>query len=236
MTLLNAMPSITEWIQAIGVLLGVPATIWGIFKLFRKDREQERKLNSLESIANEQNEIVKQLKDQADQMIIQSGHLQYQASLMKDSNKLLESQIEIQTNAYLHEKGLKEDKLAFDKQKRLTEIKPFFTRSSSGSGPQQFHFDLDNKGGDAQNLSIKEINTDFVYLEPLKKNLRIDRGDKVTMRGRPRADKTYFNSHQVTFEIALIFQDIDGNEYSQNIRKIQNGKFIVEDPILEEKG
>ena len=75
--------SITDWISAIGVLLGVPITIVSLYKLFMKDKEQERKLNSLEKMAIEQNNIVLQLKSQADQMIIQSGHFQYQASLMK---------------------------------------------------------------------------------------------------------------------------------------------------------
>lgn len=235
MILLNATPSVTDWIQAIGVLLGVPTGIWGILKLFRKNKEQERKLNSLEDIAKQQNKIVKELKDQADEMIIQSGHLQYQASLMNDSNKLLEKQVELQTDIFLHKKGIEEKKLAFEQQKRIIAIKPFFSSPASGSGSQGFHIDLYNKGGDAQNITIKDINTEIVRLQPLKKNLRIDRGGKFTMKGRPISDKTHFNAYHVTFEIDLTFQDIDSNEYSQNIKKIQNGKYIIEEPKLKEK-
>ncbi len=41
--------SITSWIQAIGVILGVPTAVWGILKLFRKDKERERVINEMRS-------------------------------------------------------------------------------------------------------------------------------------------------------------------------------------------
>lgn len=47
-------PSITDWISALASLLGIPAVLYGMGRLFVKDKEKERQLNSLESLAASQ--------------------------------------------------------------------------------------------------------------------------------------------------------------------------------------
>ena len=228
MILLQA--SITDWIQAIGVLLGVPSVVWGVVSLFKKDKEQERKIASLENIAREQNDIVIQLKAQADQMILQSEYQRYQSSLMLDSNKLLEKQLEIQTNAFLHEKNIEEQKIALEEKKRLNEIKPYFITNSSGSSTNDFFVYLNNKGGEAINLRIEEIRAEHIHLNPLKANFRVDKGDRFEIRGRVNT-QTFVNGNNVSFEIKLIYEDIDNNIYYQEIKRMNNGRYIVDEPI-----
>jgi hypothetical protein len=48
-----------DWINALSSALGIPIIIWGIIKIFKKDKDQERKLNSLEDLAISQDEIIK---------------------------------------------------------------------------------------------------------------------------------------------------------------------------------
>lgn len=42
-----ATPSITDWIQAIGVLLALPSIVWGIINLFIKDKIREKQISAL---------------------------------------------------------------------------------------------------------------------------------------------------------------------------------------------
>jgi len=225
--------TITDWIQAIGMLLGVPTAIWGIISLFKRDKEKEKQINSLVTIANQQIKVVEQLKDQTEQLIIQSGHMQYEGMLMLESNKLLERQIEIQTDVFLFNKEAEGEKVKIEKQKRITQIKPYFFGGSSGSGPNDFFCDLFNKGGNAMNVEIRGITVDFVWFNPL--NITdVDSGMKLTISGGCRADKTYLTGNQVTFEIELMYHDVDKNNYKQNIKRISNGKYIIGEPILQE--
>ena len=50
--------SITDWIQAIGVFIGVPIILSGIVKLFIKDKDKERKIIALENLSKQHSEIV----------------------------------------------------------------------------------------------------------------------------------------------------------------------------------
>ncbi|MEZ7496596.1 hypothetical protein QO206_13965 [Leeuwenhoekiella aequorea] len=221
--------SITDWISAIGVLLGVPITIVSLYKLFMKDKEQERKLNSLEKMAIEQNNIVLQLKSQADQMIIQSGHFQYQASLMKESNRLIEKQLELQTGIFLHDKDTAESKIKLEAQKRLSEIKPYFSFEGSSSGPDGFKLMLQNLGKRAENVTIKEVDTKFVNLQPKIENRSVDNNNLLNINGYPNAN-THNPAIEEPYEIDLNFSDIDGNKYFQKIKKVRNGSYLIEDP------
>lgn len=221
--------SITDWISAIGVLLAVPITIVSLFKLFRKNKEQERKISSLETIAKEQNSIVLQLKSQADQMIIQSGHFQYQASLMKESNRLIEKQLELQTGIFLHDKDTANSQAKLEAQKRLGEIKPHFSFEGSSSGPDGFKLSLQNLGNKAENVSVIEIDNKFVNLQPKIENRNVDNNNLLNINGYPNAE-THFPAIEVPYEVNLNYSDIDGNNYFQKIKKIRNGSYLIEDP------
>ena len=56
-------PLITDWINSIAALIGIPIVVWGIIKLFIKDKNQERKLSSLEKLAVSQDEMIKKMKE-----------------------------------------------------------------------------------------------------------------------------------------------------------------------------
>lgn len=219
------VPSLTDWIQAIGVIIGAPAAVFAMFKLGRKDKELERKLNSLETIAGQQAEIAKQ-------MIVQSGQMQYQSSLMAGSNKLLEEQIQIQIDRFSHHKDITERALELESKKRISEIRPYFVTNGGFSSNSGFQIEFLNKGGDATDVTLELTNAEFVQLIPLTSNLKVNNGKKFTLNGSARIDRTYFTNNMVPFDIQFRFKDVDGNNYSQNVQRLASGQVILQDPQL----
>lgn len=231
MVILEATIPITDWIQAGGVILGVPSAVWGIFTLFRKDKEKEKKIAALEKISIRQAEIVEQLKEQANQMIEQSGLMRFESYQMLQTNKILEKQLELQTNIFLHSKGNEEREKEIEEQKRLDKIRPFFVVHSANSGPVGFGVELDNRGGDAINLIIEPKNSDLVQFNQLPE--RVNRQTRIMLGGRINASQTSLIPSQVTYDILLTYQDIEGNNYSQSIKKFTNDRYTISDPVMK---
>lgn len=223
--------SITDWIQAMGMLLGVPATIWGVFKLFKKNKEHEQTISALEQIVKEQNDVVKQLKEHVHYMDKQSEHHKYLASLMLDSNKLLEKQFELQTDALFHNKDVEQQKIDIEKQKRINAIKPHFITDTSGSGVNDFFFNLINKGADALNVRMEVVKAENINCNSLSPNLRIEKGNIVEIKGRISAQAQHLNGRNAPFTIKLIFSDIDQNDYYQLINREKTGRYMVSEPV-----
>ncbi|MGB4398039.1 MAG: hypothetical protein WBJ10_01625 [Daejeonella sp.] len=217
--------SVTDWVSAVGVLIAAPSAIFAMFKLGRKDKELERKLNSLETIAGQQAEIAKQ-------MIVQSGQMQYQSSLMAGSNKLLEEQIQIQIDNFIHHKNITERALELENKKRISEIRPFFVTDGGFSSNSGFQIEFLNKGGDATDVTLELTDGEFVQLTPLASNLKVNNGKKFILNGSARLDRTYFTNNMVPFDIQLTFKDVDGNDYSQKVQRVVSGQVISQDPQL----
>jgi len=64
---------ITDWIQAIGIFLGFPAALWGIIKLFKKDKERQIEISSLASLAESQAKMIQMISEQIE--IQRKGYL-----------------------------------------------------------------------------------------------------------------------------------------------------------------
>lgn len=54
----------TDWIQAIGMIIGFPAAMWGIISLFRKDKERQKEIDSLVSLARSQDKLIEKISEQ----------------------------------------------------------------------------------------------------------------------------------------------------------------------------
>ena len=222
-------PSITDWIQAIGVLLGVPIVIYGIVKLFFKDKEKERKITALENLSKHQSEIVDQMHLQFEQLIEQTSQLQYQGHLMYEANKLLEKQIDLQSSIHIEEKEYKEKKLEIEKAKRISKIKPYFIIEPIMFHLKEFKFKVINKGNDALNVELKELKFEEAFINRLSKIDRVEKTEEIVFVGRSRGEK---HGKKVEFETDLIFEDVEGNKYFQTIKKNANGNLKIGEPKL----
>lgn len=225
-------PLITDWIQAIGVLIGIPVGIWSIISLFRKDKEKEKQLNSLNGIASSQNNVVLKLTEQVEQLTVQSNHFQYQNSLMIEANDIMKKQLELQYVIFNHGKDVEMKTQEIERSKQIAKIKPYFISNTSQASQGKFKLNLENKGGDAKNLRIIELETKFVCFDPISKDFNIEKFGVFNITGGPNPNNTYFDAHNVTFEINLEFDDIDGNSYYQNIKRLQTGKYIIDEPKI----
>jgi hypothetical protein len=61
--LFSSIP-ITDWIQAIGIIIGFPAALWGIIKLFKKDKDRQKEISSLTSLAESQAKMIEKISEQ----------------------------------------------------------------------------------------------------------------------------------------------------------------------------
>lgn len=219
-------PSITDWISATGTFLGVPAAIFGIFRLFKKDIELERKLTALESISASQNDLVDKMQVEIDLLLVQTGEFKYQSTLMFDHNKLIEKQIEDQANLSLSAQAIEEKKIAIEQQKRLIEIKPYFTYRSASAPTYNYFLGLLNKGQTAQEIWCE-------ILEPVGTTVELDKKDVgqkelLNLTYQPNGFRPF---NEIYFKGKLNFKDVDGNEYYQLIT-VSQGKLEDSKPVL----
>ena len=208
--------SITDIIQAAGILLGFPTAIWGIFKLFRKDKDKTEQLNSLRDIAVSQNSAIGKMTEQITELSKQTAQFEYQSIIFKEANDLLKEQIKIQTNSLLSDKDHKEKYLDLERKKRKSDIRPFFKRVTGLCNGKMFSVQLTNYGGRAYIEGIEEINTNNIFIHAQsKKEQVIDKDNTFGFYADSNNDR--YMGNNVPYEVILLFHDEDNNKYKQKI-------------------
>jgi hypothetical protein len=225
-----AVPNITEWISSIGTLLGIPAAAWGIITLFRKNKDQERKLESLESLAKAQSDVAIKMNEQIEELARHTSEFQYQSELMKEANEITRISLDIQIKNQIHSQETESERLDLQKLERLSNIKPHFTFSGASSSPSEgFAVKLLNKGNTAKNIEITQIDNELANITPLETGNEYDRNTKLVIKGYADPTRTYYNSNQVPFDVEIKYEDIDGNDYKQVLSR-KNNKFKLTNP------
>jgi hypothetical protein len=210
-------PIITDWIIAISSVLGIPLIIWGIIKIFKKDKNQERKINSLENLAVSQTDITNKMTDEINELAKQTSEYQYQSSLMEESNKLISKQIEIQNDIFLHNKVTEDRKLELQEMERLSKIKPHFTFNTGSSNSKQITLKLKNKGATAKNLRFEKVSGEFIHFSKLNSEVEVDNGNIIEITGNINSNAAGFNNLQRRYELVLFYEDSDDHTYKQRI-------------------
>lgn len=212
-------PTITDWISSIGVLIGVPTAIWGIIKLFIKNKSLERQLGALEKMAEAQNLISQQMLGQIMELSKQTSEFQFQTDIMREANELSQMHYELANTQYLESKAITKKQLDLQSAERLSKIKPHFTISNGDSDPSSFEINLLNKGNIASNIEIESVDSEFAKFTKVKGFDDIDNNKKLTLRGQANPEKTFYNANLVPFEIEIRYSDQDGNKYSQKLTR-----------------
>ena len=209
--------SITDIIQAIGVGIGFPAAVWGIFQLFRKDKDKERQLLSLKDIAISQNAIIGKMTEQIEQLALQTAQLEYQSSIFKEANDLLQGQIKLQTEALLHDKKYKARYLELEGNKRKSEIRPFLKPGRKNASGKVFSIFFTNLGERAFFTGIQEVDISNISVKPFSRSERvIEKGEAYEFQAVSISET--FSGRDVPFEVNILFDDEDGNHYHQNLK------------------
>ena len=198
--------TLPNWIIAIAAAYGVIEIIRGYFKLKRQQKESEQKLSFF--------------SDQLNEVRKQTTQFEYQSTIMSENNRIMEQGIRNLLRILGKGQEVEDQRLEMERQKRISDIRPFFIFNRSLSNPMEFALILRNAGEVANNLKILDISTDFFHILPFKENLAIDKGQELNIIGRPNSG---FNANSVSGQILLGYSDLDGNQYQQNLIKNNHG-------------
>ena len=108
------------------------------------------------------------------------------------------------------------------------DIRPCFTKTTSGKQVNDFEFTLKNIGNDAYNFHLEIVESLNSQLNPINKVESFKRNNSKTFTGTTKKNQKGF---QPNFIAKILFHDTDRNKYSQKL-KCEYGKYIVEDPKL----
>jgi hypothetical protein len=218
MIFLNTTISLTDWIQAIGVLLGVPATIIGFFALFQKSKKNEEKLQALGDIAISQNALVGKVNSQIVEMQNQSEIMKAHNVLVKEGNDILKEQITTQYQVLLDNKTYKKEYLSIVEKSRLHKLKPFFVHNGGAGSQQSFTYNLKNIGERAIIAQVPNLVREQSILNPqYRENDMIEKDAEVSISITPKMElKKQVTELRESFE--LHYTDAEGNGYEQNIK------------------
>lgn len=195
--------SITDWIQALGALIAVIAGIYAFFKLFTRDKDKEKQIQSL-------TEIAKQSAMQTQQLFSQAGH-------MEESNRLFREQIEVlkeRTLAQKSEQELAEKEKEIVKRIRKNDIKPIFYQENGIGAFNWLKIEIANKGGQCKLLKVDMIEGgELLAIDKRINDTILSNGDVITLLFNSLNNSMNANNFVYTFD--LKFENIDGNRYSQ---------------------
>ncbi len=195
----------------------------GDYKNLKKNKNQERKINSLENLAISQDKMIRKMTEQINELAKQTSEYQYQSVLMKESNNLISNRIELQNDIFLHNKGVEEKKLEIQEIKRLSEIKPHFINIGGGSDPSNISIRLKNKGATAINLTLNKIRGEFITFQKSNPETEIDNGKNIEIKGNIFSSGRNQDNGNRDYELELTYEDIDGNKYKQKIENRKTG-------------
>lgn len=112
---------------------------------------------------------------------------------------------------------------------RLVEIRPYFKFIDSQYNQNYATLNFKNTGGQAENVQTKKEGEDSVEINKLEKHTSIDEESLLSITVPNMVD---FDITQKQFEFSIIFQNTDGNQNWQKIRKVQTHKCEVEEPKI----
>lgn len=207
--LTEALPN---WIMAIAAAWGVFEIIRGYFKLRRQQLENTQNLNYLNEQVNEARK--------------QTAQFEYHTNLMDENNKILEKGIAEILMYLTQTQKVEVQGLEFEKLRRVNEIRPVFVFVRAITNPRGFVITMKNKGQSATSMNIISTSTDDFTVHRIKSGPIIENDQNIEIVASSNHN---INSNLSSIQILIGFQDIDGNQYHQNVIKEVN-KYRIQPP------
>lgn len=223
--------TIADLLTSIAALIAVPAAIWSIVSLFRKDKEKVEQIQTLTQIANSQNQQVQILSNQASELSKQTLQFEFQTELLRESNAILRDQISLQNEANVSDQKYKDEYLKLEQRKRRNEIKPFFKQNGSRSSGNAVTLLLINFGERAYYHGITLDDAENIDISPQSQNQKV-----IEKNQELQINFTYKNpnrnvNNRTTSTFSIEIKDEDQNSYKQTIGVIGD-RFSVTTPQL----
>jgi hypothetical protein len=198
--------TVTDWVQAIGVLISFPAALWAIVNLFRKDEDRQKQIDALGDMAKSQAEMIVGMRE----MLVES---QRQTKVLSDANEIMKLQLDLQNEAFLDDKKHKSIALELAKTKHRQKIKPEIkTTSFAHSGPD-LTMTFRNNGHRAIAPKIEILNEDCVKVFASSLPDKWEPDHHFYIKG----SIDYENNAPKLFacQLKISYKDEDGNMYEQ---------------------
>lgn len=199
---LKEAPTLIEIFEAIGVVGSLIAIIVSLIKLFRKDRDRQKQIDSLTTIAKESK--------------VQTDIFPGQLKILTENNALYSKDLEIS-----------EKIRELNKQMRKSNIKPDFDRLPSKLGKLNKEQIFINKGGLATIIEIVPGSNNEVRILATEtyKNKTIKKGEKWSIKFAT-SDKCHDKIKTCNADLKILLKDEDGNKYEFTIYgRVNNLKF-----------
>ncbi len=196
-----------DLMQAIGVLVALPAAVWGIINLFKKDKEKQKQINSLIKLAEES----------SSQTVILSGQLEK----MTESNKIQTEYLELfgkYISAAEQSVELQKEQRELDLKKRKSEIKPRIKKDGATSSSTQSTIHIKNIGGYAKIKDIKIGPTNSVAIPGFEemKRKELEPGIRNSIALKTSSKCPHMND--CIIDIIIYIEDKDSNIYELYIK------------------
>lgn len=194
---LPIIPNITDWLQGIGTILGVPGAIAAFILLFKKDKDKENKLVMLTNMVIELSNQTKQFE--------------YQTSLMRESNEILREQVELQTEALMSDKAYREKMKEIEIKKNRARYKPHFIFEFGCSTSKAINVNFKNLGERAKILNYIFNEKDEISITS-NNNITIEKNGIFNLTGN------YFGSEnlqKIDRMVEIEYEDSIGTKYKQ---------------------
>lgn len=190
-------PMITDWLQGIGTILGVPAAIAAFIMLFVRDKLKQKQIDKLIIVADE-------LKKQTNELSLQTQHMAEYNQILKD---ILNYQIKYQEGNIENQTEIVELK----KKELKSRYKPIFKWDGGQSSAKLISIKVKNVGEVAKILELKEIGEG-------KLKFVTQRGVEVPKNNYFQLEAEYLGPdsvHNIDNLIEILFEDAVGNRYKQ---------------------
>ncbi|MCP4456834.1 MAG: hypothetical protein GY816_02225 [Cytophagales bacterium] len=225
-------PSLTDWIAAGSAFIGIPLIVGSFIKLLLRDRDKQKRLTAIESLAINQNVQLLAMQEQVEQLSQHTSEFRNQTFLMRESNEILNKQLEIQINAHETSENIEKRKLELDNKKHLISIRPYFNHGGRNSNANEFNLTLKNTGAEAHDvILITEEESNIIFSSV--KTKKVKTYGAITINGKSKKKISSVPSNLMIFTAQLEFSDNEGNRYIQSISRLANRSFEIETPVAK---
>lgn len=227
-------PSITDWLQAAGSVIGIPGAIAAFVFLFLRDKDKEKQIDALVSLANKQDDIINQLRLQLNEFAQQTLELQSQTQIASIGNVLLSDQIKILTDHFDFTKELSLSRTEQETKDRKRELRPNFVTAGASEGGHyaRYQVELENVGNQANEIQLHQQSPHIItQVSSNNRSNSTTANNKevlnvlinyVTSMPSPTNERDFFFS--------IIYKDSDSTKYMQTILH-QNHYFKITEPV-----
>lgn len=207
-----SIPSITDWLQAIGTIAGVPGAIVAFILLFKKDKEKQLQIDMLTNLVIEMNK--------------QTQQFEYQTILMRESNDILKEQAQINNEVFIKDKEYKEKMEKLELRKIKLQIKPYLKFQYGSYFNNILKANFLNQGGSAKFTNYNIPVEDELIIKTLT-NITVNRNEEFELTAHYVGNQ---DLKKIDKMVEIEYEDSMENKYKQNII-IRGNSFKILDPV-----